>query len=264
MVASERLKELVALNAPFWAGEAEVFQSYWTWKGRSRESDKTWLSYQCFKEMWDTGLGDKKLGLCHGLLEQLTEQFPKVDRGIDRHTVLDIAEGLTAEFAHYCAFADVYDALCAPGEPTLNPDLLETWPAEQKLAQLRREHRATHGEIGLRATRFTEGGYCRLYAEGMALMGRGGIDDKIAEACVRVYEDEFDHMLKGVAGLDDGNMTDPDWDLLCRLTVEQLKLRIHMRNDQFGKPLSEARIAEIFRGEIEPVAFDWAGAQLAA
>jgi hypothetical protein len=37
-----------------------------------------------------------------------------------------------------------------------------------------------------------------------------------------------------------------------------------MRNEQFGAPLAEARIQEIYAGKIEPIAFDYARARLAA
>ena len=35
--------------------------------------------------------------------------------------------------------------------------------------------------------------------------------------------------------------------------------RIHMRNEQFGFPLSAARIREIGAGRIEPMRFDYTG-----
>ena len=264
MSASERLTRLIDRNAPLWAGEAEVFRTYWTWDKRTRETDKEWLSYQCFKEIWGSGVGDKNLGLFMGPLKRLEEMFPKIDRGVDRHEVLDEAEALWAEFAHYCAFADAYDGMCEPGEETMHPGILKSWPADDRLGTLRYQHRDAHGELGMRAARFTEGGYCTLFSEGMKLKGNGGRDELIAVACSKVYDDEFGHMLKGVAGLDDANMTDADWDLLEKLSIEQLQHRIYMRNEQFGNPMSEARIQEIFAGEIEPLAFDWEGAKLAA
>jgi hypothetical protein len=263
MEASPKLRALVDLNAPFWAGEAEVVRSYWSWAERSRETDRAWLAYQCFKEMWGSSVGYGR-GLFMEPLKKMEPMFPKIDTEVDRHKVLDLAETLHSEFAHYVAFADAYDAMRAPGEPKLIPAALTSWPAEDRLGTLRHEHRQRHGEIGWRAGQFTEGGYCTLFAEGMKLAGNGGRDALIAAACARVYEDEFDHMLKGVVGLDDETMSAADWDLLGALTVAQLKLRIEMRNEQFGHPLGQARIEAIQRGEIEPLAFDWARAQIAA
>jgi len=66
-----------------------------------------------------------------------------------------------------------------------------------------------------------------------------------------------------VIGLDDENMDEADWTLLGELTKAQLKLRIRMRNEQFGGPLPEERIVAIEHGEIEPLAFDWDRARLA-
>ena len=43
-------RELVAANAPLWAGEAEAFRTYWDSPERSRESDPCWLARQCHKE----------------------------------------------------------------------------------------------------------------------------------------------------------------------------------------------------------------------
>jgi hypothetical protein len=67
-----------------------------------------------------------------------------------------------------------------------------------------------------------------------------------------------------VIGLDDEHMSAADWTLLGELTTAQLKLRIRMRNEQFGFPLAQDRIAAIEHGEIEPLAFDWDRARLAA
>jgi len=263
MTASRKLHALVDLNAPLWAGEAEVVRTYWSWPKRSRETDRQWLAYQCFKEMWGSSVGYGR-GLLMEPLKKLEALYPKLDTEVDRHEILDLAESLYSEFAHYVAFADAYDAMRMPGEPKLVPEALKSWPGDDRLGELRQAHRERHGEIGRRAALFTEGGYCTLFAEGMRLKGNGGRDELIADACARVYDDEFDHMLKGVVGLDDKTMSAADWDLLGELTAAQLKLRIRMRNEQFGGPLSDERIAAIERGEIEPLAFDWARAKLAA
>lgn len=264
MSVTANLNRLIDLAAPYWAGEAEVFRTYWDWPGRTRATDRHWLALQCFKEIWGSGIGDKKLGLFMGPLKELEAAFPKIDIEIDRHEVRDTAEALWAEFAHYCAFADAYDALGEPGEPKINPHVLKSWPEDDALATLRYDHIARHGAFGRRACRFTEGGYCTLFSEGMRLRGRGGVDDIIATACTRVYEDEFGHMLKGIVGLDQEGLSPADWRLLEELTVAQLRLRIRMRNAQFGNVLPESRVQEIYAGRIAPLAFDYDKARLAA
>lgn len=251
-------RELVAANAPLWAGEAEVFRTYWDWPGRNRESDLCWLARQCHKEFW--GGGDaRRRGLFAAPLEEMSAAFENIDRGVGRHEVLAMAAGLHQEFSHYCAFADAYDALKPAAQAGVDPANLkdQSWPENDALSALRATHRERYGDIGRRAHRFTEGGYCGLFREGMKLAGRSAADDAIAAACAMVHGDEFEHMLAGIAGLAQGGFSPSDWALLGELTAAQMRQRIHMRNAQFGNPLPEARIAEILAGVLEPVAFDY-------
>ena len=265
MAVNAKLEQLIRLAAPFWAGEAEVVRTYWTAPMRTRDTDLLWLARQCFKEFWGSGVSKyDRGGVFLGCLKSLVAQAPEIDVTLDRHEVLDVLEGIKAEFSHYCAFAEIYDALRPPGAPRLNPQMLESWPEEDKLTQLRYQHQDQHGAIGMRACKFTEGGYCALFREGKALKGKGGIEDQIADACAFIYEDEIGHMLAGIADIGNENLSDAEWRLMGELVVAQMQQRIRMRNQQFGEPLSEARIAAIYRGEIEPMRFDYARAGLAA
>ena len=171
---SASLTKLIDASAPYWAGEAAVFRAYWDWERRSRETDRRWLALQCSKEIWGSGLAPLDKGIFLGPAEQLVAAFPQVDIELDRHAVLDIAEGLYAEFAHYCAFADAHDALALPGEAKLNPHAVKTaWQEDHDLSALRFAHKKENAMLGDRACRFTEGGYCTLFSEGMALRTRG-------------------------------------------------------------------------------------------
>jgi hypothetical protein len=266
MTLSSELRSLIDANRPLWAGEAEVVRTYWTSPVRTRETDLRWLRYQCRKEFWDS-FADVNKGLYLEPLERLLAAFPKIDTEVDRHEILDVAEMFLAEFSHYVAFADVYDAIRGETDPKMNPHVLREMgdlPENAELARLRAEHRKQHGALGLRACEITEGGYCALFSEGMQLAGRGGVDEQIAAACRAVYDDEFLHMLRGILNLDQESLRAPDWELLRRLTREQMQARIRMRNAQFSHPVSEERIREIFAGRIQPVAFDYERAQLGA
>jgi hypothetical protein len=244
MAIDARLQRLIAVVAPYWAGEGEVVRTYWTSPKRTRETDLLWLERQSFKEFWGSGVGKyDRGGVFLGVAKSVVANADKIDVTIDRHEMLDIVEGLKAEFMHYCAFADVHDDV---------------------LTALRYRHQDQHGDIGMRACKLTEGGYCGLFREGMAMRGRPGIDGKIAEACAVVHDDEFVHMMGGIANILNEDLDDANWKLLGELVTAQMQLRIHMRNAQFSLPLSEARIAAIFRGEIEPIAFDYKRAGLAA
>lgn len=270
MEVSPRLSALIDRCAPLWAGEAEVARTYFASAKRTRETDRAFLRRQAFKEIWGSGLTRRGETLVQAWARQLRDMFPKLDKDVDRHHALELAEGLKAEFEHYCLFADAHDAMGRPGEPTLSPANIESanWPGDDALSELRRKHRAEHGALGWRATRFTEGGYCTILAEGAKLAadpdGHEGRNGLIAEACKRVHDDEFGHMLYGIVETDAEPMSDADWSRFGELVIAQLRLRIPMRNEQFGLPLSAARIEEIYAGKIAPLAFDYAKARLAA
>ena len=76
-----------------------------------------------------------------------------------------------------------------------------------------------------------------------------------------VYEDEFGHMLEGIAGLDEEGWSDDDFKLMEELVVDQLKARIRMRNAEFSYPLTEDRVQAIFAGDIAPEPFDFERAE---
>ncbi len=276
MAASSHLNNLINTAAPYWAAEAEVITTYFASPKRTRETDRAWLAVQCYKEFWGTSMDNFNKGLFLGPVEGLLASFPKIDQGVDRHEVLDVLEGLWAEFAHYVAFADAFDAMALPGEPKMTPamvrELLKNNPGrveDDQLTVLRVEHKNKYGALGMRALRFTEGGYCTLFSEGMKLKNRPRpgfekADLAIADACARVFDDEFGHMLKGVTGLDEENLSDADWKLLTDLAVLQLKGRILMRNAQFGYPVGQPRLDEMRAGKCKPLPFDYERAKLAA
>ncbi|MDD1650859.1 MAG: hypothetical protein LUO80_10790 [Methylococcaceae bacterium] len=216
-----------------------------------------WLLRQAYKEYWDGFIPP---------LERMQRMVSGSDSASIRQAALADAYTATEEYAHYCFFADAYDAL--QGDARLvKPEVLREagdWAENEYLMDLRRAHKAQYGDLGERAHRFTEGGYCTLYREGMKLQGRGGIDDIIARACAAVYEDEFDHMLMGIAGLEAKGIADSEWEILAALSTEQMRYRIRMRNAQFGYPLSEQQVQALCDGAAEPLPFDYprAGMQM--
>jgi hypothetical protein len=270
MSLSDRLRHLIEASAIYWAGEAEIVRTYFHAPDRSRETDRAWIAKQCFKEVWGSGLTARNESMMVAWATELCQKFDRIDTEFDRHDILELAEAVHEEFAHYCSFADAHDAMAAPGEPKITPAAVRAlnWKGDDDLSELRRDVRAEHGAVGWRSCRFTEGGYCTLFAEGMALAGNpDGADGRnglIAEACASVYEDEFGHMLSGIVGIDAEAMTDAEWELFEQLSLDQLRLRLVMRNEQFGFPVAEARLRAIENGDIEPIAFDYERAKLAA
>lgn len=263
---SKGLHGLIARAAPLFAGEAEVVRTYWDWEGRTVETDLRWIELQCFKELKGSGVGERdNMGVIAGPLKEIGEALPRLDRGVDRHRVRRLMEELHEEFSHFCAFADVYDAIRPEGAPPLDPHASDGWAEDRTLTEARYAILAEHGAVGLRASKFSEGGYCALFREGMRVGGEGGphaaSNDLIAKACALVHEDEFGHMLQGIAGLDDEGLSEEEWEELVELAVRLLRLRIPMRNSQFSRPLAEERIAAIYDGDIDPEPFDFAAAE---
>ena len=264
-MTDSNLSRLIDIATPLWAGEAEVVRTYWTSPVRNAQTDLLWLRRQCFKEFFGSGVTKfDKGGIVPGSLRRLAEQTANIDRSMDRHEFLDALEGVKAEFSHYVYFSDLHDQLRPQGAPRLHPGMLEEWPEEKALTELRYRHREAHGAIGMRASKTSEGGYCTLFSEGMKLAGRPGVDGMIAEACSKVYDDEFGHMLSGIAGIGEEGLNEAEWKLLETLLVAQLRQRIRMRNEQFSFPLSEKRVQAIFSGDIEPLRFDYERARAVA
>lgn len=253
-----RFLKLVEISAPLFAGEAEVSRAYFESSRRDAASDKVWLARQCYKEFWGSGFTDPEHSTVGDWLGSVLKMLPKIDVEVDRHEALEVLEGAYAEYSHYCLFADIWDSLRAPGEPKLNPKMLANWPEGEALDGYRQQIRAKYKEsaFALAALKFTEGGYCSLYAEGAKLRGRAGVDDAIGKACAKVYDDEMGHVMNGIVAVNAHAREVEDWDLLEKLVIEQLRRRVVMRNGQFGNPVPKARIDDIFAGKIEPLKVD--------
>lgn len=263
MDVKPEFRALAEKCGPLWAGEAEVARTYFASPDRTPETDRVWLARQCYKEYAGSGFVDPELGLTGEWGQKVLELLPGLKAGGDRYEVLDLLEAMYAEYSHYCLFAEIYDELSPPGAPKLNPSMIDNWAEGAALDNFRKETRETYPSVGWASLRFTEGGYCTLYSEGAKLKGKGGIDGMIGRACGKVYDDEVGHMIKGMLAIGEAVSTEEQWALLEDLTLKQLRLRVHMRNGQFGYPLSPKRVEAIFAGDIEPIAFDYGLAERA-
>ncbi|MGE0667640.1 MAG: hypothetical protein AB7O49_13870 [Sphingomonadales bacterium] len=250
MTVNSHIVALIDRCERLWAAETEVARTYWDSPVRTLETDRLWVVRQMYKELLDGALPS---------LLWARDNFDAVAGARSRAGFLEEIDVLREEFIHYMGFAGIYEALSGETPSAAALRSLGAWPENDRLQALRARHRRDHGELGLRAQRFTEGGYCTLYSEGMKLAGRGGIDRMIAAACEVVFNDEFGHMLRGIADLDGtaGDLSARDWTVLGDLVEEQLRHRVTMRNAQFSGPVAPERLAAIQDGACEPLAFDY-------
>ncbi|MCB9663332.1 MAG: hypothetical protein H6732_04410 [Alphaproteobacteria bacterium] len=247
MTPSPQLVELVARWAPLWAGEAEVIRAYLDDPARTPARDRRWIVHQAYKEYWD------------GYAAVLARLHAQVGSP-DVEAAEELAEVLAEELAHYRAFVALHEALGPDPAGPLTPERARRegpWPENDALRALRAAHRQAHGPLGARAQWLSEGGYVALYREGARLAGRGGFDEAVAHACTAVLEDEIDHMLEGLRGLEEAGLSPDDWQTLGRIVHEQLAQRIRMRHAQFDAPVGPERLEALCRGEADPMPFDW-------
>lgn len=255
--APQGLVGLIDANQALWAAEAEVCSTYFASPARSRRSDLRWLARQAAKELID-GVVPRA--------DELGRLLASGEGASHADLLARTTEELAEEAAHFAAFTAAYDQLRHDDSPVLDFEVLTravAWPENLALRDARHAHRRQHGKLGELAGIVTEGGYCTLFTEGMRLAGRGGADDLIASACALVHDDEFDHMVGGIAGLCDAGLSAAQWNLLADLTVEQSRLRVRMRDAQFDHPLDGARLDVLLTGGVSPLRFDWARARLA-
>jgi hypothetical protein len=250
MKISPNMKTMIDRCSRLWAAEAEVFQSYWDAPMRSADTDRIWIERQMYKELIDG---------VYASFKWLQDNFEMLETKITRADVLDEIRVMQEEFVHYSAFMEVYELLNVSQKVSLPSPVrlreIGAWRENDLLMSLRAQHRKEFGHLGLRAQRFTEGGYCTLFSEGMKLRNRNGIDGQIAIACTAVYEDEFSHMLRGIAdiAISSETLSDQEWQTMTELVVAQLKQRVLMRNAQFSQPIHSNRLEAICAGACDPI-----------
>ncbi len=245
----DALRELVAANAVWWAAEAEVIRTYWDAPHRTVETDRRWALRQAYKELWEGYLV---------AVRALAADLDALDAGVPGEAASGWLRMADDELRHYQAFIGLYATL--GGEPPSSVMALRAageWPENAALMALRAEHRAADARLGRWAQRFTEGGYCALYREGMAIAARGGRDAAIAEACAAVYEDEIDHMGGALRALAGQGLRAADWDVLIAMSTAQCRQRVRMRQAQLTEPVGPERLEVLLRGACAPQSFDW-------
>ncbi len=227
------VEAVVAANAPYWGAEAEICRAYFQSPARTPATDAAWLARQAAKELLD------------GVVPRLRLLETLAGADTEPETLAAAAEELHEEAAHFAAFAAAHRSVRPAGDPGLGRAELEAavaWPGNVALGELRARHLAEDPRLGAVAGTVTEGGCCALFREGVALAGGSAADEAIATACAAVLADEADHMLAGLRAATASELTRREWERVIDMSVEQSRVRLVMRDEQFGGAVSAERL----------------------
>jgi hypothetical protein len=123
-MSNPHAQRLVDAALPYWEAEGEIAKRFFASKP-SREDQIYWLKAQVWKELHPV---DGYFNGIHKELSRLTDLFPQVDAGVDRHDFGFALRQIVEEFNHYVLFADILQFLTgAPVGPAETVQL----PAEK-------------------------------------------------------------------------------------------------------------------------------------
>ena len=234
--ARSHMQDLVAVAAPYWAGEAEIVREYLA-AHRTPERDLVWLKAQAWKET-----------------RLLRELSPDAQRDyFATNTIAEHPEGSEAvhkfaeEIKHFRLIAGLVTEIT--GKPVTIAELAEL-PEETKLQAMRAPYR--HGTPFERAiVNFTEGGGGAIYWVLSRLEG-GTLERHMADVFREIHDEEVWHGPAEVRTIAKRITDEADWERAARAVRAICRQRLAMRNEMFSRPLSEARLDAIAAGNIEP------------
>src|ERR1700679_4239303 len=100
-VSSPPPQRLVAAPLPYWEAEGEIARRFFA-SHPSSDDQIYWLKAQVWKELHPV---DGYFNGIHKELSRLTDLFPQVDAGVDRHAFGYSLRQIVEEFNHYVLFA---------------------------------------------------------------------------------------------------------------------------------------------------------------
>jgi hypothetical protein len=245
------VRELGKLAAAYRSAEIAVIAAFFR-KPRRKKDHQQWLSAQAYKEY----------SAIKPIFSALAKLYPEVDRGIDRRDFQELTEKLADETKHARLVMDLLQEVRR--KKTTFAHLL--WlPEDKKLARIRARYSSTyatllHGAGSIKtqeirrkdealeraAITLTEGGGGALYLV-CSKLKRGGFEGKIARAFKEILADETEHRDAGGRSLDRLITNRAAFSRAARIITEVSSQRLRMRNEQFGFPLSQARMAALDR-----------------
>jgi hypothetical protein len=240
-LVKQRIGEVLQRVNRYWAGEAEVASTFFD-TPHAGEEHLPWLKSQMVRELaWPDGR-----------LTRVAEAFKKVERELDRHEVHRLFMNAEEEYSHYLVLADIAEKAAGrrlePEELLYNKEMKEWKELDRVRTREADWDRAVSG--------FHEGGGLGIYYASMIIepMDQDSYRSEIAAAMGMIYEDEVGHAAHGFRDVVRvaATATDELWQRVLEKVEAVGYQRVRMRNEQFGFPLSEERLAEIKEGKILP------------
>ena len=222
---------LVDVAWPYWECEGEIAKRYYA--DATDEDHAFYLKAQLWKELHPV---DGFFNGLHRELKELVDQFPEVDKTMDRHEYHFLLTQLTEEFNHYVMLADIFEHVM--GRPITAEDTVQL-PEEKKLGDVRRGY--VDDELTRAAVGFTEGGGARLFREGAKLSG-SPVNDMTAKAMEIIYDDEKDHYAEQAKICVDLIKTDDDLARMKDAIRDISAQRVAMRAEMFSGAMTDAEI----------------------
>ncbi len=260
----ERMAVLAATPLRWWAGEAEVVRTYFS-NPRTREDDLHWLTLQAARE----------LGTVERLLQALPDDLARIETAVSRASLEASARSVYEEARHYRLLADIMEQIAGkrPDPRELlalsgcqhdrrgHPDL----PAMTAEVEVTRRLQETHGELADVALGFSEGAGAAIFYMGNRLLelpytsySGDAVEKAIAEAMGIIFHDEMRHGPVHIPHIARAIRNDDDLETARHIITEKATAHLRLRNETFGYPLTEARMAEIDAGVgVDPLPVDY-------
>ena len=127
---------------PYWEAEGEIARLFYA--TATPDDHAFYLRAQLWKELNPV---DGYFNGLHRELARLVENFPLVDKEIDRHDYHFALTQLTEEFNHYVLLADIFEHVMGRA---IEADDTVQLPEEKKLGDIRRRYVTKGGIIGRR------------------------------------------------------------------------------------------------------------------
>ena len=250
------VRELRLLVGRYGAGEAEVARTYFE-RTRTTAHDRVWLTSQVGRE----------LSRVYQLSALAERELAAFGSGGDRTRYAETIEKLSEELAHFNLLGDILEELT--GAPLDYAELRRydffqpdpTAPFNRENARLAAINAAIDTELAVKQPPWAalvqdqgllEGGGNGVFYVGSNLSG-GPLEERLARAMRRILDDEMDHGPSSLALVPRYVQSEADLAAVTTYTRRRGDQRLRWRNEQFGYPLAEARLAAIMAGDIEPL-----------